>query len=93
MKNGILTLKNGVPALVDGVSRLRDGSMKLSDGLKQFNDEGISKITSLLKNDVGDLAERLKATIKTAQNYKSYSGLTENMDGEVKFIYKTEEIQ
>ena len=93
LKNGILTMKNGVPALVDGVSRLRDGSMKLSDGLKQFNDEGISKITSLLKNDVGDLAERLKATIKAAQNYKSYSGLTENMDGEVKFIYKTEEIQ
>lgn len=93
LKNGILTMKNGVPALVDGVSRLRDGSMKLSDGLKQFNDEGISKITSLLKNDVGDLAKRLKATIKAAQNYKSYSGLTENMDGEVKFIYKTEEIQ
>ena len=92
LKNGILTLKNGVPALVDGVSQLRDGSMELSSGLQTFNDEGISKITSLLKNDVGDLAERLKATIKVAQNYKSYSGLTDNMDGEVKFIYKTEEI-
>ena len=39
-----------------------------------------------------DLKERLKATIKVAQNYKSYSGLTDQMDGEVKFIYKTEEI-
>ncbi len=92
MKNGILTLKDGVPALIDGVSQLRDGSMQLSDGLKQFNEEGVSKITSLLKNDVGDLAERLKATVKAAQNYKSYSGLTDQMDGEVKFIYKTEEV-
>lgn len=93
LKDGVFTLKNGVPALVDGVSQLRDGSMQLSDGLKQFNDEGISKITSLLKDDVGDLGERLKATIKVSQNYKSYSGLTDGMDGEVKFIYKTEEIE
>ncbi|WP_405344975.1 hypothetical protein [Ruminococcus sp.] len=92
LKDGVLTLKNGVPALIDGVSQLRDGSMQLSDGLQQFSDEGISKITSLLKNDVGNIVERLKATVKVAQDYKSYSGLTDQMDGEVKFIYKTEEI-
>lgn len=92
LKDGVLTLKNGVPALIDGVSQLRDGAMQLSDGLQQFSDEGISKITSLLKNDVGNIVERLKATVKVAQNYKSYSGLTDQMDGEVKFIYKTEEI-
>ena len=92
LKDGVLTLKNGVPALIDGVSQLRDGCMQLSDGLQQFSDEGISKITSLLKNDVGNIVERLKATVKVAQNYKSYSGLTDQMDGEVKFIYKTEEI-
>ena len=92
LKNGVLTLKDGVPALVDGVSRLREGSMQLSDGLKQFSDEGISKITSLLKDNVGDLGERIKAIIKVSQNYKSYSGLTEGMDGEVKFIYKTDEV-
>ena len=93
LKNGVLTLKNGVPALIDGVSQLRDGSMKLSDGLKQFNEEGISKITSLLKDDFGGLAERIKAIIRVSQNYKSYSGLTDQMDGEVKFIYKTAEIE
>ena len=92
LKQGVLTLKDGVPALVDGVSQLRDGSMQLSDGLKQFSDEGISKITSLLKDNVGDLGERIKAIIKVSQNYKSYSGLVDGMDGEVKFIYKTDEI-
>ena len=93
LKSGILTLKNGVPALVEGVSKLADGSMQLSDGLKQFNEEGISKITSLLKDDFGDLAQRLKATIEVSKNYKSYSGLVDGMDGEVKFLYKTAEIE
>lgn len=93
LKDGILTLKDGVPSLVEGVSKLRDGSMQLSDGLKQLNEEGISKITSLLKGDLKGLAERLKATIKVSKNYKSYSGLTDGMDGDVKFLYKTAEVE
>ena len=93
LKDGVLTLKDGVPSLVEGVSKLRDGSMQLSDGLKQLNEEGISKITSLLKGDLKDLAARLKATIEVSKNYKSYSGLADGMDGDVKFLYKTAEIE
>ena len=93
LKEGIFTLKNGVPALVDGVSQLKDGSMELSDGLKEFNDEGISKITELFDGNLSELAPRLKAMIDVSKRYKSYSGLTDEMDGEVKFIYKTEEIK
>lgn len=93
LKDSIFTLKNGVPALVDGVSQLRDGSMQLSEGLKKFNDEGISKITELFDGNLSKLAPRLKAMIDVSKRYKSYSGLTDDMDGEVKFIYKTEEIK
>lgn len=92
LADGILTLKNGVPALTEGVTALRDGSMQLSEGLKQFNTEGISKITSLKDGDLSQLATRLKATVDVSKDYKSFSGLTDQMDGEVKFIYKTEEI-
>ncbi|MBQ3265124.1 MAG: hypothetical protein IJH07_05040 [Ruminococcus sp.] len=93
LKEGIFTLKSGVPALVDGVSQLKDGSMQLSEGLKEFNDEGVSKITELFDGDLSELAPRLKAMIDVSKRYKSYSGLTDEMDGEVKFIYKTEEIK
>ena len=93
LSDGILTLKNGVPALTEGVSKLRDGSMQLSDGLKEFNERGVSKLTSLLEGDTGNLAARLRATVEVSQRYQSYSGLTDEMDGEVKFIYKTEEIK
>ena len=92
LKNGIFTLKNGVPALVDGVSQLKDGSMQLSEGLQQFNDEGISKIVKLMDNDLGKAATRLKAMIDVSNRYKSYTGLTDDMDGEVKFIYKTADL-
>ena len=93
LKNGIFTMKNGVPALVEGVSKLRDGAMQLSEGLKQFCDEGIGKITALFDGKLSELAPRLKAMIDVSKHYRSYSGLTEEMDGEVKFIYKTEEIK
>jgi len=93
LKNGILTLKDGVPALVDGVSKLKDGSMQLSDGLKEFNEKGIKKITELFDGKLSKLVPRIKAMIDVSQHYKSYSGLTDEMDGEVKFIYKTEEIK
>ena len=92
LTDGILTLKDGVPALTEGVTLLRDGAMTLNEGLQTFNAEGISKITSLKDSDLGKIATRLKATTDVAAHYKSYSGLTDEMDGEVKFIYKTEEI-
>ena len=92
LTDGILTLKDGVPVLTEGVTLLRDGAMTLNEGLKTFNTEGISKITSLKDSDLGKIATRLKATADVAKHYKSYSGLTDEMDGEVKFIYKTEEI-
>ena len=93
LTDGILKMKNGMPALTDGVTKLRDGSMTLSDGLKTFNAEGISKITSLKDTELGTIAARLQAMSDVSKHYKSYSGLTDEMDGEVKFIYKTKEIK
>ena len=90
--DGILTLKNGVPTLVSGVTQLKDGSMQLSDGLKQFNEEGIEKLVKLMDNDLGKLAARFKAIVDVSKHYKSFTGLTDDMDGEVKFIYKTADL-
>lgn len=93
LKDGILTLKNGVPTLIDGVTQLKDGAMSLSEGLEQFDSEGISKIVDLFSDDLSTAVLRLKATADVSRNYKSYSGLTDDMDGSVKFIYKTDSIK
>ncbi len=90
--DGILQLKNGAPALVDGVSQLKNGAMQLSDGLKKFNEEGVQKIIELVDNDMKGFVTRLKATIDVSKNYRNFSGISDDMGGQVKFIYRTEEI-
>ncbi len=90
--NGILTLKGGVPALVDGITQLRDGSMTLSDGLKKFNEEGVQKLFDAIDGDPSGLLDRVRATIEVSNNYRNFAGISDGMDGQVKFIYRTGEI-
>lgn len=91
--DGILQIKNGAPALIDGVTELRDGSMKLSDGLKEFNEKGVQKLVDAVDGDLGGLITRVRATVDVSKNYKSFSGLSDEMDGQVKFIYRTESVK
>lgn len=90
---GIQTMKDSAPALVDGITQLRDGSMELSDGLKQFNEEGIQKLIEALDGDLDGLSNRIRVTADVAKHYTSFSGISEDMDGDVKFIYKTDSIE
>ena len=90
--DGTIQLKNGTPALIDGITQLRDGSVQLSDGLNQFNEEGIQKLVSALDGDLDGVISRLKATIQVSENYNNFSGIREDMPGQVKFIYRTDEI-
>jgi len=90
--DGILTFKNGIPALVNGITQLKDGAMQLSDGLAQFNEKGIKKLIDAA-DDVKTLTERLKATINISKNYKTFAGISDNADGDIKFIYRTNEIK
>lgn len=90
---GIQTMKDSAPALVDGITQLRDGSMELSDGLKQFNEEGIQKLIEAVDGDLDGLSNRIRVTADVAKHYTSFSGIGEDMDGDVKFIYKTDSIE
>lgn len=91
--DGILQLKNKTPALVDGVSQLKDGDMQLNDGLKKFNEEGIQKIIDLVEGNLNGIVTRLKATVDVSKNYRNFAGISKNMSGQVKFIYRTDEIK
>lgn len=91
--NGILTLKNGTPTLIDGITQLRDGAMQLSDGLKEFNEQGIQKLVDAVDGDLDGLVTRFRATKDVSLNYKNFAGAGEDMDGQVKFIYRTDAIE
>ena len=90
--NGVLQLQDGTPALVSGVTQLKDGAMQLSEGLQQFNRDGSQKLVNLLQNDVGDLSARVQATIDVSKDYRSFAGISDDAEGQVKFIYRTDEI-
>lgn len=91
--NGILTLKDGTPALVSGITELRDGSRQLSDGLKEFNESGVKKITDAVDGDLKGLFVRIKAVGDVSKDYTSFTGISEDMAGKVKFIYRTDAIE
>lgn len=89
---GIYTLKSGSPALTDGIKQLTEGSMTLNKGMKQYKEEGIDKLKKAADGDVKSLVERIKAISKVSKNYKSFSGISDEADGKVDFIFKTDGI-
>ena len=91
--NGILTLKNNTPALVSGVTELKNGAMKLNSGLSEFNEKGIKKLTDAVNGDIAGLITRVKATADVSKSYKNFSGISDEMSGQVKFIYRTDSIK
>ena len=89
---GSLTLQSGAGALIDGITQLRDGSLELSDGLKEFNENGIQKLVEAVDGDLECLLNRLNAVRDVSRSYRNFSGISDEMDGQVKFIYRTEAI-
>ncbi len=92
LSEGLHSLQDGSGALADGVQQLRDGAMQLSDGLKEFNEQGIQKLYEAVNEDLDSLLTRFRATCDVSREYKSFAGIRDEMEGQVKFIYRTEEI-
>ena len=90
---GMQQLVSELPKLTDGIDQLKDGAGQLKDGLGQFNEEVVKKLTDLASGDIRPLLIRLRATIDVSKSYQSFAGIGEGMDGQVKFIYRTDSIQ
>ena len=86
------TLTSGSKQVKDGIGTLADGAKKLADGTKEFNDDGIKKIQDVVDNDLQDVLDRLDALCSDNNTYTSYSGKTDDMDGNVKFVIETASI-
>ncbi len=89
LSEGAGTLNGRMPELRKGVGELCDGSKALADGLKEFDEKAVEKLVNLVNGDLKGIADRLKATADVSRRYNNYSGISDEMDGEVKFIYRT----
>lgn len=90
LAKGMGKLDSKTGKLVSGVDELDAGSLKLSNGMSKLYKEGISQIVSLYKNDIKGLVNGFDNVADAGQGYRTFTKLPEGMDGNVKFIYKTE---
>ena len=91
--NTLVTTTNKV---AKGVNKLDNGASKLASGTKEFNEDGVDKLTDTMNSildGVSDTKDRAEAVNNAAANYKSFSGISGEMDGSVKFIMTTKEIK
>ncbi len=92
LNEGVKIMKNQAPALVDGVTQLKNGAGSLKNGLDKLMQDGIRKIADLAEDDLNTMVERLRACGDLAQAYTTFTGVSPDMEGTVKFIYRTEAI-
>lgn len=100
---GIEELSKGTGQLADGGGKIKEGSHKLTEGAKElnqgmnkFHNEGINKMWDEVKDvnmDVSEIIDIKDELIKMSKDNKSFSGLSEDMDGSLKFIMKTEGVK
>lgn len=100
---GIEELSKGAGQLAEGGGKLKEGSHKLTEGSKElkegmnkFQDEGINKMWDEVKDadmDVSKVIDIKDELVRLSKDNQSFSGLSEDMEGSLKFIMKTEGVK
>lgn len=96
LSNGANELGSAGQNLKNGSDQLIDGTSELNEGLNEFYKEGIKKIQEEINSaglDIEELSEVKDELVNLAKENDSFSGKTEEMDGELKFIMKTEQVK
>ena len=89
LSNGAAQLNEGSKTLDSGAEELVTGSKTLSDGMKQFNEDGIKKITKLFAGNYQEDIDYIEALFSDDTNYTSFGGALDGTTSTVKFIYET----
>ncbi|NFN87404.1 hypothetical protein FDF31_12900 [Clostridium sporogenes] len=89
-------LSSGANKLNAGANELSKGNKELSVNMTKFNNEGVKKIDDKLGTKITDVKEILDVKdeiVNLSKNYGTFTGLGDNMEGNVKFIMRTDEIK
>lgn len=90
---GMKQVQSGAQELTEGADKLQSGALELKDGIVRFNDEGISRLQSLVKEDLNHMADRVSAIADVNQSYSLYGGIAQGKKGSEKFVIKIEGIE
>ena len=61
--------------------------------MTEFKTQAIDKILDAYNDDLQPLIDRLKEMKKLSDEYNTFSGIAEGVEGEVKFIYETDSVK
>ncbi|MGN0153371.1 MAG: hypothetical protein ACI4A3_02895 [Lachnospiraceae bacterium] len=92
LSKGASELNGATKDVSSGVNELQSGSVELVDGMNEFKSEGTGKLQREYNNNVKTVIDRFQSLTKGAEEYKTFSGIADEMNGTVKFIFQTEEI-
>lgn len=92
LSKGATQLNDATKDVSDGVNKLQSGSVDLLDGMNQFKNEGTGKLQNEYNANIKNVIERFRSLTAGADDYKTFSGIADGMEGKVKFIFQTEEI-
>lgn len=93
---GTKQLDKATGTVSSGISKLYKGSDKLNDGMNTFKKDAIDKLATTI-TDVTDgldgTIDRIKGIQKASEDYQSFSGIDNDMNGSVKFVLSTQEVK
>lgn len=92
LNQGTVTLKKGAASLASGSRQVTDGAGKLSKNLTKLDQEGIKKLVDSYNGDVKELVNHMEAVRDAGEAYKTFTRLSNHMDGKVKFIIRTDSV-
>lgn len=96
---GLLSYTGGVDSSAVGAAKLAAGASSVKSGTTQLK-TGVGTLSAGLQTMKGKMPEltdgiltRFKAVSEAGKNYNNFSGIGEDMNGQVRFIYRTEAIR
>ncbi|CAM3030673.1 hypothetical protein [Clostridium sporogenes] len=96
LSSGAGNVSSGTNKLTAGANKVSNGNKELSVNMTKFNNEGVKKIDDKLGTKITDVKEILDVKdeiVNLSKNYGTFTGLGDDMEGNVKFIMRTDEIK
>ncbi|MEG1947219.1 MAG: hypothetical protein RR139_09015 [Lachnospiraceae bacterium] len=91
--DGTAKLSGATTQLTEGVDKLESGSNDLMEGMVQFNKEGIQKLADAYHGDVKTLLSKLEAVVNAGEEYQTFTKVSDQTTGSVKFVVRTEAVK
>lgn len=93
ISNGSKELSTKTDEFSSGVQTLTDGAEKLSKGTKDFNEQGVNKITNFINQDLKGYQNKIDSLASLAENYDTFTMKSSDMDGSTKFIMQVDKLK